>query len=68
MAPQAQTGLDGQSREFRASGSEIYFVFVLALLFIYLVLSAQFESFIGAVRDHAVGAAVDDRRAVRAVG
>jgi multidrug efflux pump len=42
----AQTDLDGQSREFRASGSEIYFTFVLALLFIYLVLSAQFESFI----------------------
>jgi len=41
-----QTGLDGQSREFRASGSEIYFVFVLALLFIYLVLAAQFESFL----------------------
>jgi multidrug efflux pump len=42
----AQTDLDGQSREFRASGSEIYFTFVLALLFIYLVLSAQFESFV----------------------
>jgi multidrug efflux pump len=42
----AQTDLDGQSREFRASGGEIYFTFVLALLFIYLVLSAQFESFI----------------------
>jgi len=42
----AQTGLDGQSREFRSSGSEIYFVFVLALMFIYLVLAAQFESFI----------------------
>src|SRR4029450_6572831 len=41
----AQTDLDGQSREFRASGGEIYFTFVLALLFIYLVLSAQFESF-----------------------
>jgi len=41
----AQTALDGQSREFRASGSEIYFVMVLALFFIYLVLSAQFESF-----------------------
>ncbi len=46
LAGAAQTGLDGQSREFRASGSEIYFVFVLALFFIYLVLSAQFESFI----------------------
>ena len=42
----SQTDLDGQSREFRASGGEIYFTFVLALAFIYLVLSAQFESFI----------------------
>jgi multidrug efflux pump len=42
----AQTDLDGQSREFRASGGEIYFTFVLALAFIYLVLAAQFESFI----------------------
>jgi multidrug efflux pump len=45
LGAEAQTGLDGQSREFRASGGEIYFVFVLSLLFIYLVLSAQFESF-----------------------
>ncbi len=42
----AQTDLDGQSREFRASGSEIYLTFVLALVFIYLVLAAQFESFV----------------------
>jgi multidrug efflux pump len=41
----AQTDLDGQSREFRSSGGEIYFTFVLALMFIYLVLAAQFESF-----------------------
>jgi multidrug efflux pump len=41
----AQTDLDGQSREFRKSGGEIYFTFVLALMFIYLVLAAQFESF-----------------------
>ncbi len=46
LAGVAQTDLDGQSREFRASGSEIYFMFVLALMFIYLVLSAQFESFV----------------------
>jgi multidrug efflux pump len=45
LPPTAQTDLDGQSREFRNSGREIYFTFVLALLFIYLVLSAQFESF-----------------------
>ena len=42
----AQTDLNGQSREFRDSSSDIYFVFALALIFIYLVLAAQFESFI----------------------
>ncbi len=42
----AQTDLDNQSREFRNSGKEIYFTFVLALMFIYLVLAAQFESFV----------------------
>jgi multidrug efflux pump len=46
LPPTAQTDVDGQSREFRKSGKEIYFTFVLALLFIYLVLSAQFESFV----------------------
>jgi multidrug efflux pump len=42
-----QTALDGQSREFRESGQQLYFIFVLALAFIYLVLAAQFESFRG---------------------
>ncbi len=37
---------DGQSREFRDSQSTLLFVFILALLFIYLVLAAQFESFV----------------------
>jgi multidrug efflux pump len=37
--------LTGQSREFRDSSSNIIFIFLLALAFIYLVLSAQFESF-----------------------
>jgi len=46
LPPTAQTDVDGQSREFRKSGGEIYFTFVLALMFIYLVLSAQFESFV----------------------
>jgi len=36
----------GQSREFRDSTSDQLIVFILALVFIYLVLSAQFESFI----------------------
>ena len=39
------TDLDGQSREFRESGRQLGFVFLLALAFIYLVLAAQFESF-----------------------
>ena len=39
------TDLDGQSREFRESGQQLWFVFGLALAFIYLVLAAQFESF-----------------------
>jgi multidrug efflux pump len=37
--------VSGQSREFRAAGQSLAFIFVLALAFIYLVLSAQFESF-----------------------
>ena len=41
------TDLDGQSREFRESGGQLYMTFVLALVFIYLVLAAQFESFVG---------------------
>ena len=41
------TDLDGQSREFRETGLELYVTLALALIFIYLVLSAQFESFVG---------------------
>jgi multidrug efflux pump len=41
------TDLDGQSREFRETGTELYVTLLLALIFIYLVLSAQFESFVG---------------------
>ena len=36
----------GQSREFKQSGASTVLVFLLALGFIYLVLAAQFESFI----------------------
>jgi multidrug efflux pump len=38
--------LGGQSREFRESSGSLYFLFLLAVVFIYLVLAAQFESFI----------------------
>jgi multidrug efflux pump len=41
------TDLDGQSREFRETGQEAALVLLLAVIFIYLVLSAQFESFVG---------------------
>ena len=41
-----QTDYAGQSREFKQSGASILLVFLLALGFIYLVLAAQFESFV----------------------
>ena len=41
-----RTDLGGQSREFRESSSKLYFMFILAVVFIFLVLSAQFESFV----------------------
>ena len=36
----------GESREFLSASGSLYTVFLLALLFIYLVLAAQFESFV----------------------
>ncbi len=41
-----QTALSGPSRDYVESSSNIAFAFILALLLIYLVLAAQFESFI----------------------
>ena len=46
MPTTARIDYIGQSREFKQASGDIYFTFVLALLFIYLVLAAQFESFI----------------------
>ena len=46
FGPTALTELDGQSREYRESGTQLLFIFALALAFVYLVLSAQFESFV----------------------
>jgi multidrug efflux pump len=40
-----QTELSGPSAEFRDSSSSLYFAFIFALILIYLVLAAQFESF-----------------------
>jgi multidrug efflux pump len=36
----------GQSLEFKSSSSTLFFLFLLAIIFIYLVLAAQFESFV----------------------
>jgi multidrug efflux pump len=41
-----RTALDGESRDFAESSSSLLFAFALALILIYLVLAAQFESFI----------------------
>ncbi|MGZ5179820.1 MAG: efflux RND transporter permease subunit [Ramlibacter sp.] len=46
LKPGYTTDLNGTSREFRNSQGALAIVFVLALLFIFLVLAAQFESFI----------------------
>jgi multidrug efflux pump len=40
------TSLAGSSRDFKESTGNTLFAFVLALILIYLVLAAQFESFI----------------------
>lgn len=40
-----RTALAGDSKEFRESSSSLFFAFALALLLIYLILAAQFESF-----------------------
>jgi len=40
------TDLGGESRDFKESSSNTLFAFGLALLLVYLILSAQFESFI----------------------
>lgn len=41
-----QTSLSGPSRDYSESSSNILFAFLLALVLIYLVLAAQFESFL----------------------
>ena len=40
-----RTALSGDSKDFRESSSSLMFAFVLALVLIYLILAAQFESF-----------------------
>jgi len=45
LPPSVRLNYDGESRDFKNTGSSIYTTFVFALVIAYLVLSAQFESF-----------------------
>ncbi|MBC7982756.1 MAG: efflux RND transporter permease subunit [Candidatus Obscuribacterales bacterium] len=45
LPPEAQIRYDGESRELRASQGALYTTFLLALVIVFLVLAAQFESF-----------------------
>jgi multidrug efflux pump len=46
LPPSFTTALAGESKEFRESQLNLGFTFGLALLFVYMVLAAQYESFI----------------------
>jgi multidrug efflux pump len=46
MPPSVKLAYDGQSREFKQSGAQLYWMFVLALVIVFLVLAALFESFL----------------------
>jgi len=46
LPPSARIGWDGESRQFFASGGSLYATFALALVIVFLVLAAQFESFV----------------------
>ena len=46
LPPTVRYDFSGESREFKETSSSLLFVFALALGFIFLVLAAQFESFV----------------------
>jgi len=46
LPPSARLTWDGESKEFLDSGSSLYLTFGMALLIVFLVLAAQFESFV----------------------
>jgi len=46
LPPEAKLGYDGQSRTYQDTSGGANLVFVLALIIVYLVLAAQFESFL----------------------
>jgi multidrug efflux pump len=46
LPPGVKRDFAGQSLEYKTSSTSLYFMFVLAVIFIFLVLAAQFESFV----------------------
>jgi multidrug efflux pump len=46
LPPGIRRDLDGESRDFREASGALYFLFAFAIVFIFLVLAAQFESFV----------------------
>ncbi|MCW5977770.1 MAG: efflux RND transporter permease subunit [Bryobacteraceae bacterium] len=46
LPPEYRTGLVGRSKEFGRAGKAYFMAFLLAIAFMYMVLAAQFESFI----------------------
>ncbi|MGH7519991.1 MAG: efflux RND transporter permease subunit [Gemmatimonadales bacterium] len=46
LPPGSTTELSGESREFRESGGALYFAFGIALIVVFMVLAAQFESLV----------------------
>ncbi len=46
MPPSVKLAFDGASREFKQSGSQLYWMFLLTLVVVFLVLAALFESFL----------------------
>jgi multidrug efflux pump len=46
LPPGSSTALAGESRELEESGNALYFAFALALIVVYMVLAAQFESLV----------------------
>jgi multidrug efflux pump len=44
LPPGTTTALSGESREYKESGSAIYFAFLIALIVVFMVLASQFES------------------------
>jgi len=46
IPPSIKLAFDGPSREFKQSGTQLYWMFVLTLVIVFLVLAALFESFL----------------------